>query len=162
VPSAVLVQERTEAKLEDAGLGVRIVSVESTVDSISVSAGEGRKRGWGSGPFVFDVHLSEESRTDDRLSLRYSFTFAKPSSGQACKVSGRAAVRFSRFNPSRDFNALGHDITNEMTVEIFRKNYETVYLLHESLGMDVPSPWITHDVSLSSRNSADVAPSGNP
>jgi len=71
-------------------------------------------------------------------------------------------VRFSQFNPSREFHALGDDITNEIAVEIFRKNYEAVYLLHESLGMDAPSPWITQEVSLSLRNSVDGQVSGNP
>jgi len=37
-----------------------------------------------------------------------------------------------------------------------------VYLLHESLGMDAPSPWITQEVSLSSRNGVDGPAGGNP
>jgi hypothetical protein len=160
MPSAMLVQEPREAQLAKAGLGVRIVSIESRVDNISLSATEGRKRVSESRPFDFDVDLSEEARTQDRLSVRYSFTFGKHSSGQVCRVSGKAAVRFSQFNPSRDFHALGDDITNEMAVEIFRKNYEAVYLLHESLGVDAPSPWITQEVSLSSHNSVDGPASG--
>ena len=71
-------------------------------------------------------------------------------------------MRFSRSGSWRDFQALGDDITNEMAVEIFRKNYEAVYLLHEALGMDAPSPWITQEVSLSSHHGASVANGGNP
>jgi len=160
--SAVLVEEpREKAQLAKDDLGVQIVSVESRIDSISLSAAERRRHGSEPGPFDFDVNLSESARTEDRLSVRYSFTFGKPS-GQACKVRGIASVRFSQFNPSRDFHALGDDITNEMAVEIFRKNYEAVYLLHEALAMDAPSPWITQEVSLSSRNGVCDDTVGNP
>ena len=161
--SAVLVQEPREgARLANGDLGVRIVSVESSIDSISLSAAERRREGSEPRPFDFDVDLSESARTEDRLSVRYSFTFGRPSSGQVCKVSGTAAVRFSQFNPSRDFHTLGDDITNEMAIEIFRKNYEAVYLLHEALAMDAPSPWVTQEVSLSSRTSGSGAAGGNP
>lgn len=163
MPSAVLVHEpREQALLAKEGVGVRIVSVESRIDSISLSAAERHRQGSEHRPFDFDVAISESARAEDRLSVRYSYTFGRPSSGQVCRVSGTAAVRFSQFNPSRDFHTLGDEITNEMAVEIFRKNYEVVYLLHEALGMDAPSPWITQEVSLSSRNSVSVADGGNP
>jgi len=163
MPSAVLLQEpREEAQLARDDLGVRIVSVESTIDAISLSAPERNRRDSEPRSFDFDVDLSESARTEDHLSVRYSLTFGRPSSGQVCKVSGKAVVCFSGFNPSRDFNALGDDITNEMAVEIFRKNYEAVYLLHDALAMDAPSPWITQGVSLSSRNNASGAAGGNP
>lgn len=160
--SAVLVQKPREAgELANEGVGIRIVSVESRIEGISLSAAGGKKQTSGVRAFDFDVDLSESARTEDSLSVRYSFTFGKPS-GQACKVRGTARVRFSQFNPSRDFHTLGNDITNEMAVEIFRKNYEAVYLLHEALAMDAPSPWITREVSLSSRNGVSVDAVGNP
>ncbi len=153
MPSALLVQKPTEeAQVAEASLGIRILSVESKIDSICLTAAGGRVIASGPRPFDFDVELSEEARTQDSLSVRYSFTVGRPSSGQVCKVSGKAAVRFSQFNPESDFHTLGNDISNEIAVEIFRKNYESVYLLHAALAMDAPSPWITQDVSLSSRS----------
>ncbi|MGH9917671.1 MAG: hypothetical protein ACRD6W_02180 [Nitrososphaerales archaeon] len=164
MPSAVLLQEpREEARLAKDVLRVSIVSVESAIDSISLSAPEKCRRGSEPTPFDFDVYLSESARTEDRMSVRYSFTFGRPFSGQVCKVSGTATVRFSGFDPSRDFHALGDDVANEMAVEIFRRDYTTVYLLHEALAMEAPSPWITRQVSLSSRSSVyGVGPSGAP
>jgi hypothetical protein len=160
--SAALVQKPREVGGEaNEGVGIRIVSVESRIEGISLSAAGGSRHASGTRAFDFDVSLSESARTEDTLSVRYLFTFGKPS-GQACKVRGTALVRFSQFNPSRDFHTLGNDITNEMAVEIFRKNYEAVYLLHEALAMDAPSPWITQEVSLSSRNSVPEAIVGNP
>ncbi len=163
MPSALLVQRpKEQAQLGDARQGVRIVSVESRIDSISLSKAERDIRLIESRPFDFDVDMSELSRSQDRLSVRYCFTFGRPASGRVCKVSGTAVVRFSQFNPTSDFHTLGDDITNEMAVEIFRKNYESVYLLHDALAMDAPSPWVTHDVSLSSRDHVIDGPRGNP
>jgi hypothetical protein len=151
MPSAVQVQRpKEEVQVVRADLGVRIVSVESRIDSISLSKGDAR--GLISDQFDFDVELDESTRTHDGLSIRYSFAFGMRSSGSTCKVSGKAVLRFSQFNPGADFHTLGNDISNEMAVEIFRKNYESMYLLHIALGMDAPSPWITQEVSLSLRS----------
>lgn len=160
--SALLVQRpKEEAQLADAGEGVRIVSVESRIDSISLSKGERDTRLTESRPFDFDVDMSELSRSQDGLSVRYSFTFGRPASGRACKVSGIALVRFSRFNPTTDFQTLGNDVTSEMAVEIFRRNYEFVYLLHDAVAMEAPSPWVTQSVSLSSRDRVIDGSCGN-
>jgi len=128
------------------------LSVESRIDRISLSDAGGKKHSPRNTHFDFDVDLDESSRTADSLNVKYAFKFGKASSGSTCNVSGVAVLHFSHFNPEADFHSLGNDITNEMAIEIFRKNYESVYLLHEALGMEAPSPWITHGVSLSSRN----------
>ncbi len=153
MPSAILVQTpREDAELATPSLGVRILAVESAIQEISLTNSGGTTKERSAGQFDFDVDMSESSRTEDSLNVRYAFSFGKPSSGQLCKVRGSAVVRFLRFNPKNDFHALGNDISNEMAVEIFRKNYESVYLLLDALGMDAPTPWITQDVALSSRN----------
>jgi hypothetical protein len=161
--SAVLIQSpKEEAQLAKSALGIRIVSVESRIDGIFISTTGRDSRAFGDRPFDFDVDLSESGRAEDSLSVRYAFTFGRPSCGQVCKMSGKALVRFSQFNPGKDFHTLGNDITNEIAVEIFRKNYEAAYLLHDALSMDAPSPWITQGVSLSSRSQADGHSTDNP
>jgi hypothetical protein len=149
--SAVLVQEQAPKVRAEASQGVRILSVDAKIDGISLSKADRQPQGKDSKPFDFDVELSETAWTQDSLNLRYRFTFGVPSSGQVCRVGGSADVRFSQFNPDEDLQALGQDVANEMVVEIFRKNYEAVYLLHQALGMKPPTPWITQDVSISSR-----------
>jgi hypothetical protein len=137
-------------------LEVRIASVESTVTHISLSKKKPDRNASSIRPFDFDVNMSETGRTDDSLSVKYVYSYVNISSGQVCKVGGAAVVRFSQFNPDSDFRFLGNDITNEIAVEIFRKNYESLYLLHDALAMTAPSPWITQDVSLSSRVETEV------
>ena len=134
-----------------AGLAIQIVSVQTTIDSISLMKAGREVKPSTKHPFEFDVDIDESARTKDSLSVRYSFTFGRPSAGQVCKVSGGAVVRFTRFNPSGEFQSLGEELTNEIVVAIFRKNFESVYLLHDAMKMEAPSPWITQDVSLSSR-----------
>ncbi len=154
MPSQMLIHEPREEALPAASTErIQIVSVESRIDSISLSK-VGPVRTPEASSFDFDVDLNERGRTGGSLCLGYSFSFGKPSSGQICKISGEAVVRFSQFSTEKDFHYLSNDMTNGMAVEIFRKIYESTYLLHEAMDLDAPSPWITQDVSLSSRSQA--------
>jgi hypothetical protein len=160
--SSILLQRpREEPLVAEADLRIRIVSVECRIDGISISSVSGGARG-SKEEFKFDVEMTESRRMKDSLAVKYSFTFGRPSSGQICKVNGEAAFKFSRLDPESDMHALGGEIDNEMAVEIFRKNFEVVYLLHDTLSLDAPSPWITQEVSLSSRGQTVRDSSGNP
>lgn len=145
--TAVLLQEGQD---DAQGNPVRILSVDSKVTGISLSrAAEAEKPDKNQG-FDFSVDLDEQARTGDTLRIRYSLMFGKHGDTQVCRVDGEADVRFSHFDRQTDMRMLGDDLTNEMVVEIFRRSYEPIYLLHHSLGVEAPSPWITRDVSLTS------------
>lgn len=149
-----------EAKLEGPVQGVRIVSVSSKIDNLMVigsRVGSGRS----GGQFEFEVGMTETARSKDSLSMNFALKFGKSSTGQVSTVKGRAVLKFANFNPDTDLTSLGGDIDNEMAIEIFRSNYQAIYLLHESLGMETPSPWVTQDVSLSSREHSDLQNAGN-
>lgn len=152
MPSAILVNSpRQGAEAPETGLGLRIVAVESRIDKVAVSS-PGRVTGWrDGGQFGFDVSMTEKARTRDSMSVKYTFSFGKKSNGQTCEVSGEAVFRFSGMHPSSDLHAFGNEIDNEMAVAVFRQNFETIYLLHQALGLQSPSPWVTQDVSVSSR-----------
>ena len=146
--SALLLRERQEART------VRIASVESKVTAISVSRPAEVGRSDNNQGFDFTVDLDEQARTRDSMSVRFSLAFGKRGNGQTCHVHGVALVRFSQPSLETDFGTLGEDTTNQMVVEIFRKSYEPIYLLHHSMGIEAPSPWVTRDVSLFSRGQA--------
>jgi hypothetical protein len=156
VASQVLVQiPQQDGEDGKEGLGIRILSVETTIDSISLMKAGREVKQSAKHPFEFDVDIDESARTKDSLSVKYSFAFGRQSAGQVCRVKGGAVVRFTRFSPSGEFQSLGEELTNEIVVAIFRKNFESVYLLHDAMKMEAPSPWITQDVSLSSRTEAE-------
>jgi hypothetical protein len=137
--------EEAQASVSVAGIQI----LETRINSMSISRARTGGAALKGKPFDFEVNLNEMSRSGDKLLVGYSFSFGKLSSGQVCKMSGQALVRFTQFGSEKDYNYLGEEITNDLAVEIFRRNYEATYLLHESVGMDAPSPWITQDVSLS-------------
>lgn len=120
--------------------------MESSVTRISITSANGRTPS--SGGFDFDVYLSEVSRSRDVLEVEYCFRFGRQSHGNSCEIGGRAKLRIGPAGVDADMQALGPEVTNQIVVGIFRKNYESVYLIHQSLGMEAPSPWITQDVSL--------------
>lgn len=137
-------QEQAFAPVSTRGIQI----LESRIDSISLSRGSLDASVLRGRPFDFDVQLSEKGRTGNSLRVRYAFSFGRPSAGQVCKIIGEAVVRFAQFDADKDLQYLGTDITNELAVEIFRRNFESTYLLHETMGMQAPSPWITEDLSI--------------
>jgi len=124
----------------------RVILLESSVNKISISGPKGR--GTVVPGFDFDVDLSEVSRSKDALEVEYCFRFGSRSQGNACEIGGKAKLRIVSAGGDSDMQSLGPEVTNEIVVGIFRRNYESVYLLHRSLGVEAPSPWITQDVSL--------------
>lgn len=150
--SAVLVNGESGAvQAPETELGLRIVAVESQIQRISAGCPGGGIGRWDGGQFGFDVSMTEKARTSDSMSVSFTFSFGKKSNGQSCEVSGEAVFRFSSLHPSSDLHAFGSEIDNEMAVAVFRQNFETIYLLHQALGLESPSPWVTQDVSISSR-----------
>jgi hypothetical protein len=127
-------------------LAPRVVLLESSVSKISISGSKGRMPQVSG--FDFDVDLSEVSRTKEILEVEYCFRFGSRSHGNECEIGGRARLRIGSAGGESSMQDLGPGVTNEIVVGIFRRNYESVYLLHRSLGIEAPSPWITQDVSL--------------
>ncbi len=148
MPSQVLIQKPIDDSQPTISAG-GIQILETRIDSISIRKAGTEAKALKGRPFDFEVSMNEKSRKGDTLRVVYSFSFGRQASGQICKMSGEALVRFTQFGSEKDYNYLGGDITNDLAIEIFRRNYESTYLLHEAMKMDAPSPWITQDVSLS-------------
>jgi hypothetical protein len=133
----------------------KVVLLDASVNRISICGTKHRVAG--SGGFDFDVDLSEVSRSKDVLEVEYTFRFGRKSEGNSCEIGGRAKLRLVAAGAGADMEALGPEVTNEIVVGIFRRNYESVYLIHQSMGMEAPSPWITQDVSLARRSDGGPA-----
>ena len=127
----------------------RIISVESRIDRISIGKTAHDSRGTRNERFNFEADIREEGLTDDTLRVKYGFSFGRPSDGRASQISGEAAIRFSHLGPNTDLRSLREYLNTQMAIEIFRKNFESIYLLHSAVGMEAPSPWIIQDVRLS-------------
>jgi len=126
-----------------------VLDVETTIENLSLSNIGKESRG-PKGRLDFDVDLNERGRTGDVLRVGYRLSFGRSSAGKVCRISGEAAVRFANLGQDAGLQSLGGEATNDMAVAIFRKNFEAIYLLHDALGVEAPSPWITQDVSVSS------------
>lgn len=148
--STILVQRaKEEALLAIPQTEDRRVSIETTMDHISLNKPCGSPLGKKAGQFEFDVTLTESIQTAESLKVKYMLMLKRTAIGETCNVSGQAVLRFSGFGRDIELTSLGEEMMNEIAVEIFRKNYETVYLLHDAFGIEAPSPWITQDVFFS-------------
>jgi hypothetical protein len=98
--------------------------------------------------FDFEVEMAETGRSVNELEVKFSFWIGKAVTGQRCELDGKAEVAFSHLTPSFDLQFLGEEQRQLIAIEIYRALYEMIYLLHATMGMDIPSPWILNDVSL--------------
>ncbi|MDG6914955.1 MAG: hypothetical protein JRM86_04100 [Nitrososphaerota archaeon] len=140
-----------QSQSQGGAVGSFVVGVDTRIQRVSLSrdaAGQGPAR---EGQFAFDVSMTETGRTRGSLSVSYTLSFGRQSTGQRCRIDGEAVFRLSGADKDSDIHAFGTEIDNEMAVAVFREDFETIYLLHQTLGVQAPSPWVTQDVSLSSR-----------
>ena len=101
--------------------------------------------------FEFEADMAETGRSDDGVQVRFSLSFGKMVTGQHCELEGRANFHFTHLDPRFDLRLLGTELQNDMAIELYRSYYDVIYLIHDTLGMDIPSPWIVHDVALSTK-----------
>jgi len=83
-----------------------------------------------------------------RLRVRYVISLETYPSVERAEMEGVATVSGRRFGNLKDLKGLGESRLAEMAIEIYRKNYESLYLLLNSMGLEVPSPWLVRDVHL--------------
>jgi hypothetical protein len=125
-----------------------IITVESSLHRIVMHKAEDTARHSFESVFGFDVEMTELARGDCSLSLAFVFTFGRKYPGQTCRMEGRAELHFAP-GAGSEMRQFGDEVDTDMAVQIFRNHYETIYLLHDALGIEAPSPWIVKDASVS-------------
>ncbi len=97
---------------------------------------------------VFDLgaDIKEIETTKGRLRLRYTlFIDANPAVERA-ELHGEVTITSPAISPVTDLQALGEEKVSEIAMQIYRRNFEILYLTLESAGLTAPSPWLIQDV----------------
>jgi len=129
---------------------VRVVSVEAVLRRFCFARGNPHSHPFG-GEFDFEADMAETGRSADRVQVKFSLSFGKEETGQHCELEGTANFHFTHLDPRFDLEFMGTELQNEMSIQLYRRYYDLVYLVHDTFGVEAPSPWIVQDVSLSSR-----------
>jgi hypothetical protein len=98
----------------------------------------------------FDLHadIRETSRSGTYAKLRYLLAVETFPLVMRAEMEGVAHMDVSFLATDETLESLGRGIVGDLALKIFRDNYESLYLLLDSLGIQGPSPWLVRDVHL--------------
>ncbi len=98
--------------------------------------------------FDLGADIKEIETANGRLRLRYTlFIDANPAVERA-ELEGEVTITSPRITKVTDLQALGEDKISAIAMQIYQKNFESLYLTLETAGLAAPSPWLIQDVHL--------------
>lgn len=98
--------------------------------------------------FDLGADIKEVETAKGRLRLKYTLYLDANPAVQRAELSGVVTITSPAISAVTDLQALGEDKVSEIAMQIYAKNYETLYLTFESAGLVVPSPLLIKDVHL--------------
>lgn len=98
--------------------------------------------------FDLGADIKELETSKGRLRLKYSlFLDANPAVERA-EMEGEVVITSPSITAVTDLQALGEERISDIAMQIYAKNYETLYLTFQSAGLVAPSPWLIQDVHI--------------
>jgi hypothetical protein len=98
--------------------------------------------------FDLGADIKEIETTKGRLRLRYSLYVDASPAVERAELRGEVTITSPTISSVTDLQALGEDKISEIALQIYRRNFEVLYLTLETAGLVAPSPWLIKDVRL--------------
>ncbi len=98
--------------------------------------------------FDLGADIKEIETVKGRLRLKYTLYLDANPAVERAELGGEVTITSDRISSVTDLQALGEEKISEIAMQIYRRNFETLYLLFESSGLQAPSPWLIEDVRL--------------
>lgn len=124
------------------------ISVENTLTKIRVSKVSLLPLNGRPLTFELSADFREISRGGGRVKLRYSLNVDTFPVIQRAGIEGIAIVNENLITPSNPSDGADAAVLDALAVEIFRRDYESLYLLFDTLNLSSPSPWLVREVRL--------------
>jgi len=124
------------------------INVENLLTKIRVSRLSLNPLDGRSPSFDLSADFREISRAGGKVKLRYSLTVDTFPLVERAGVEGFAIVDESLIVPKDQSGETDGAVLDELAVAIFRSDYESLYLLFDTLRVASPSPWLVREVRL--------------
>jgi hypothetical protein len=98
--------------------------------------------------FDLGADIKEIETTKGRLRLRYTLYIDASPAVERAELRGDVTITSPAISAVTDLQALGEDKISDIALQIYRRNFEVLYLTLESAGLVAPSPWLIKDVRL--------------
>jgi hypothetical protein len=98
----------------------------------------------------FDLHadIKTVSRDGTRLKLRYTIDIQTFPLIYRAEMGGFAAVDAEMLAKDENLEDLGEAVLSDVAIQIYRSQFEALYLTLATQGLEAPSPWLVKDVQL--------------
>ena len=98
--------------------------------------------------FDLGADIKEVETAKGRLRLKYTLFIDSSPAVERAELQGEVTITSPRITSVTDLQALGEDKISDIAMQIYSKNYETLYLIFDSAGLTAPSPFLIQDVHL--------------
>ena len=98
--------------------------------------------------FDLGADIKEVETAKGRLRLKYTLYLDANPAVQRAELSGEVTITSAAISAVTDLQALGEEKISEVAMQIYAKNYETLYLVFQTAGLVAPSPHLIQDVHL--------------
>ena len=95
--------------------------------------------------FELGAELKEIGASDGVVRFRYTIYLETFPSVMRAEMQGLATLPASAFENA---DSMTEKDISDVALELFQSNYESLYLLFQSLGITAPSPWMVKDVHM--------------
>ncbi len=98
--------------------------------------------------FDLQAEIKAVSKQGSKVKLRYAIGIETFPLIYRAELAGVATAEAEKLTKEEDLEKLGEAALGDMALQIFRQNYEPLYLALSAQGLDAPSPWLVRDVHL--------------
>ena len=107
--------------------------------------------------FDLAAEMQEIGVVDGKLRVRYVIGLETYPSVQRAEIEGVATISGEKFASVRD-QVIEEGRITKIALLIYRNDYQVLYLLLKSMGLEAPSPWLVRDVHLVANSIEPIAP----
>lgn len=112
--------------------------------------------------FDLGAEIKEVETAKGRLRLKYTLYLDANPAVERAELSGEITITSPAISAVTDLQALGEDKISDIAMQIYAKNYETLYLTFQTAGLVAPSPLLIQDVHLVPGEISETAASASP
>ena len=123
------------------------ISVKSTINRVRIARLAIGDEVAPKATFDLAAEMNEIGVVDGRLRVRYLIALETYPSVQRAEIEGVATISGERFASVRD-QVIEEGRITKIAVLIYRNDFQLLYLLLKSMGLEAPSPFLVRDVHL--------------
>jgi hypothetical protein len=98
--------------------------------------------------FDLGADIKEVETAKGRLRLKYTLYLDANPAVERAELSGEVTITSPTITSVTDLQALGEEKISDIAMQVYSKNYETLYLVFQTAGLVAPSPYLIQDVHL--------------